>query len=77
MASASRRARSTHTRLMTQVSLTPYLISFDDTGILTQAIEDQRSIANRLAAEEKKEHEGESDDKETALSKKDPTLPVR
>ncbi|KAJ0123115.1 hypothetical protein J7T55_011579 [Diaporthe amygdali] len=38
---------------------------------------DQRSIANRLAAEEKKEHEGESDDKETALSKKDPTLPAK
>ncbi|PHH65239.1 hypothetical protein CDD81_3098 [Ophiocordyceps australis] len=35
---------------------------------------DQRSIANRLAAEERK---GEpSDDKETAMSKKDPTLPA-
>jgi hypothetical protein len=40
-----------------------------------KTIEDQRSIANRLAAEEKKDDEPK-DDKETALSKKDPTLPV-
>lgn len=37
---------------------------------------DQRSIANRLAAEERKDEEPE-DDKETALSKKDPTLPAK
>ncbi|PHH88877.1 hypothetical protein CDD83_6923 [Cordyceps sp. RAO-2017] len=36
---------------------------------------DQRSIANRLAAEERKSEP--SDDKETAMSKKDPTLPAR
>lgn len=36
--------------------------------------EDERSIANRLAAEEKKSEPG--DDLETAQSKKDPTLPV-
>ncbi|RDA84571.1 hypothetical protein CP532_1104 [Ophiocordyceps camponoti-leonardi (nom. inval.)] len=36
---------------------------------------DQRSISNRLAAEERK---GEpADDKETAMSKKDPTLPAK
>ena len=40
-----------------------------------KTVEDQRSIANRLAAEEKKDDEPK-DDKETALSKKDPTLPV-
>lgn len=44
-------------------------------SILTKTTEDQRSIANRLAAEEKKDDEPK-DDKETALSKKDPTLPV-
>lgn len=37
---------------------------------------DQRSIANRLAAEERKD-ENAGDDKETALSKEDPTAPVR
>ncbi|KAI1069710.1 hypothetical protein NW752_011355 [Fusarium irregulare] len=36
---------------------------------------DERSIANRLAAEEKKSEPG--DDLETAQSKKDPTLPAR
>lgn len=36
--------------------------------------EDERSIANRLAAEEKKSESG--DDTETAQLKKDPTLPV-
>ncbi|UNI24037.1 hypothetical protein JDV02_009816 [Purpureocillium takamizusanense] len=36
---------------------------------------DERSISNRLAAEER---QGEKpDDKETAMSKKDPTLPAR
>ncbi|KND89778.1 hypothetical protein TOPH_05499 [Tolypocladium ophioglossoides CBS 100239] len=39
------------------------------------AAEDQRSIANRLAAEE---HQFEpADDKETAMGKKDPTLPAK
>ncbi|KAJ4264043.1 hypothetical protein NW762_006082 [Fusarium torreyae] len=37
--------------------------------------EDERSIANRLAAEERKSDAG--DDLETAQSKKDPTLPAR
>ncbi|KAM0307674.1 hypothetical protein ACHAPM_000398 [Fusarium culmorum] len=37
--------------------------------------EDERSIANRLAAEEKKSESG--DDTETAQLKKDPTLPAR
>lgn len=37
---------------------------------------DQRSIANRLAAEERKD-ENAGDSKETALSKEDPTAPVR
>jgi len=36
---------------------------------------DERSIANKLAAEER--NKGPSDDRETAASKKDPTLPVR
>ncbi|KAL7913469.1 hypothetical protein GGI35DRAFT_437499 [Trichoderma velutinum] len=36
---------------------------------------DQRSIANRLAAEERRAEPG--DDIETALSKKDPTLPAK
>ncbi|KAI5464068.1 hypothetical protein BGZ63DRAFT_461219 [Mariannaea sp. PMI_226] len=36
---------------------------------------DERSIANRLAAEERREDAG--DDKETAMSKKDPTLPAK
>ncbi|CAG1975961.1 unnamed protein product [Fusarium graminearum] len=36
---------------------------------------DERSIANRLAAEEKKSESG--DDTETAQLKKDPTLPAR
>ncbi|KAH8121236.1 hypothetical protein ACSS6W_010689 [Trichoderma asperelloides] len=36
---------------------------------------DQRSIANRLAAEERKSEPG--DDRETALSKEDPTLPAK
>ncbi|KAG8168140.1 hypothetical protein KVR01_003829 [Diaporthe batatas] len=42
----------------------------------TNDSKDQRSIANRLAAEEKKDDEPK-DDKETALSKKDPTLPAK
>ncbi|ROV88891.1 hypothetical protein VSDG_08923 [Cytospora chrysosperma] len=37
---------------------------------------DQRSIANRLAAEERKD-ENAGDSKETALSKEDPTLPAK
>ncbi|ROW10110.1 hypothetical protein VMCG_01816 [Cytospora schulzeri] len=37
---------------------------------------DQRSIANRLAAEERKD-ENAGDDKETALSKENPTLPAK
>ncbi|KKP05913.1 hypothetical protein THAR02_01952 [Trichoderma harzianum] len=36
---------------------------------------DQRSIKNRLAAEERREEAG--DDLETSLSKKDPTLPAK
>ncbi|KAH0524651.1 hypothetical protein TsFJ059_007131 [Trichoderma semiorbis] len=36
---------------------------------------DQRSIKNRLAAEERREEAG--DDIETSLSKKDPTLPAK
>ncbi|OAQ67078.1 hypothetical protein VFPPC_14429 [Pochonia chlamydosporia 170] len=36
---------------------------------------DERSIANRLAAEERKQ--GSTDDFETKLSKKDPTLPAK
>ncbi|KAI6778936.1 uncharacterized protein J7T54_003872 [Emericellopsis cladophorae] len=35
---------------------------------------DERSIANKLAAEER--NKGPSDDRETAASKKDPTLPA-
>ncbi|EQL00897.1 hypothetical protein G6O67_001898 [Ophiocordyceps sinensis] len=37
---------------------------------------DQRSIANRIAAEERKK-DSDNDDKETAMLKKDPTLPAR
>ncbi|KHN96493.1 uncharacterized protein MAM_05782 [Metarhizium album ARSEF 1941] len=36
---------------------------------------DQRTISNRVAAEEKGK-KGDSDDLETAMYKKDPTLPV-
>jgi hypothetical protein len=36
---------------------------------------DERSIANRLAAEEKKAEP--ADDPETAMAKKDPTLPAK
>ncbi|KAL6858089.1 hypothetical protein ACO1O0_005541 [Amphichorda felina] len=36
---------------------------------------DERSIANKLAAEER--NEGPKDDFETAMSKKDPTLPAK
>lgn len=43
-------------------------------SILTSDTEDERSIANRLAAEEKKSEP--ADDPETAMSKKDATLPV-
>lgn len=39
--------------------------------------EDERTIANKLAREEKREKEAEKDDEETAASKKDSTLPVR
>ncbi|MCJ1283267.1 hypothetical protein MMC26_002595 [Xylographa opegraphella] len=38
--------------------------------------EDERSIANRLANEEKKS-DGDGDSKETEMLKKDPTLPAR
>ncbi|EFQ29597.1 hypothetical protein CGRA01v4_14876 [Colletotrichum graminicola] len=39
---------------------------------------DERTIANRLAAEEKKHREGEEeDDAETRMSKKDSTLPAK
>ncbi|KAI8945363.1 hypothetical protein F4801DRAFT_135815 [Xylaria longipes] len=38
---------------------------------------DERSIANRLANEERKLHRKEQDDPETAASKKDPTLPAK
>ncbi|OAA47009.1 hypothetical protein NOR_02645 [Metarhizium rileyi] len=38
---------------------------------------DERSISNRLAAEEKRRKQGETDDYETAMSKRDPTLPAK
>ena len=38
--------------------------------------EDERSIANKLAREEKREKEPEPEDFETKQSKKDPTLPA-
>ncbi|KIE01376.1 hypothetical protein MAJ_02717, partial [Metarhizium majus ARSEF 297] len=38
---------------------------------------DERTISNRLAAEEKRRKQGDSDDFETAMSKKDPTLPAK
>ncbi|KAI9679453.1 MAG: hypothetical protein M1817_005475 [Caeruleum heppii] len=38
---------------------------------------DERSFANKLAREEKRSKEPESEDPEAALSKKDPTLPAR
>lgn len=48
---------------------------FNSAVILTQLEEDQRSLANRLAAEE---HKSEPhDDRETAMSKKDSTLPAK
>ena len=39
--------------------------------------EDERSIANRLAREEKREHEEEEKDLQKKQIEKDPTLPVR
>lgn len=39
--------------------------------------EDNRTIANRLAREEKREQEGEDESRETKLHKEDATLPVR
>lgn len=41
------------------------------------AAEDERSLANKLAREEKRESEPEKEDFETTQSKKDATLPVR
>ena len=41
-----------------------------------RSTEDERSIANRLANEERKEKEDEQDNTEAGLAKKDPTLPV-
>ncbi|KAJ8109615.1 hypothetical protein ONZ43_g6085 [Nemania bipapillata] len=38
---------------------------------------DERSIANRLANEERKLHRQDREDPETAASKKDPTLPAK
>ncbi|KAI2605085.1 uncharacterized protein GGS25DRAFT_503480 [Hypoxylon fragiforme] len=38
---------------------------------------DERSIANRLANEERKEHLKDEDDPETKASKQDPTLPAK
>ncbi|KAI0400055.1 hypothetical protein F4802DRAFT_510881 [Xylaria palmicola] len=38
---------------------------------------DERSIANRLANEERKQNHPDQDDPETAASKKDPTLPAK
>ncbi|SLM40297.1 hypothetical protein LPUS_11044 [Lasallia pustulata] len=38
---------------------------------------DERSIANRLAREEKRQNEPEEISEEAALSQKDPTLPAR
>ncbi|KAH8156547.1 hypothetical protein CIB48_g11701 [Xylaria polymorpha] len=38
---------------------------------------DERTIANRLANEERKLNRKEQDDPETAASKKDPTLPAK
>ena len=43
---------------------------------LTIPAEDERSIANKLERESKRENEKEQDDAETAQSKKDATLPV-
>jgi hypothetical protein len=39
--------------------------------------EDERTIANKLAREEKREKEADLDDPETAASKKDSTLPAK
>ncbi|KAI0154195.1 hypothetical protein GGR57DRAFT_119589 [Xylariaceae sp. FL1272] len=38
---------------------------------------DERSIANRLANEERKQKEGDEDSPEVAASKRDPTLPAK
>lgn len=40
-------------------------------------LEDERSIANKLAREEQREHEGEEKDLQKKQIEKDPTLPVR
>jgi hypothetical protein len=41
------------------------------------ATEDERSIANKLAREAKRENEDEKQSEETTLHKKDATLPAR
>ncbi|KAK1978728.1 hypothetical protein LZ30DRAFT_598499 [Colletotrichum cereale] len=50
----------------------------DNSHIATDS-KDERSIANRLAAEEKRNREGDDDDddEETRLGKKDATLPAK
>jgi hypothetical protein len=46
-------------------------------SMLTMCPEDERSIANKLAREAKREKEGEEQSEETILGKKDATLPAR
>lgn len=48
-----------------------------DCAVVNHQLEDERSIANRLAAEEKKDKEGDEEESlETRLGKEDATLPV-
>ena len=59
--------------LRTQVCTSMYLCANGTNG----CSEDERSIANKLAREEKREKESEEEkDFETVQQKKDPTLPV-
>lgn len=46
------------------------------TGTNNRVTEDERSIANKLERESKREKEGESESLETRQLKEDPTLPV-
>lgn len=54
----------------------PWWSSYRLQHSLTATTEDERSIANKLARESKREGESESENFETMQSKKDSTLPV-
>jgi len=69
------RARPTPTTQWTQVRFAQQRILL--TSILIPTTEDERSIANKLGREEKRQNEKEPESEETKEHKKDATLPVR